>query len=301
MSQTIAVVFPGQGSQKLGMLADAAAHYPQIKQTFEEAADALGYDLWSIVQADGEKLNQTTYTQPALLAAGIALWRVARHNQALNPAFLAGHSLGEYTALVAAGAMAFADALQVVALRGKFMQSAVPAGQGAMAACLGLADDVVTDVCAQAAQGQVLAPVNFNSPGQVVIAGEKEAVERAMPLAKEAGARKVVLLPVSVPSHCALMLPAAEQLATVLADVEIQAPQCPVIHNVDVAVHGSAEQIREALVKQLSAPVRWVETIELMASRGVEAIYESGPGKVLTGLNKRIVSGVACAPMSYDM
>ncbi len=294
MGNSVAVVFPGQGSQKLGMLSDIAEQYQQIGQTFDEASQALGYDLWSIVQSDEQKLNQTEYTQPALLTAGIALWRIALETQQISPAFLAGHSLGEYTALVAAESMAFSDAVQVVALRGKFMQSAVPPGAGAMAACLGLDDQTVSNICQQAAQGQVLSPVNFNSPGQVVIAGDKAAVERAMPLAKQAGARKVVLLPVSVPSHCQLMLPAAEQLAVVLADIALQLPKYPVLHNVDVNVHQSVDAIRQALVNQLSQPVRWVETIQYFAQHGVNTVLKSGPGKVLTGLNKRIDKNLAC-------
>lgn len=288
MTDSVAIVFPGQGSQKLGMLSGIAEQYLQVGETFDEASQALGYDLWSIVQSDEEKLNQTQYTQPALLTASIAMWRIAIETQQITPAFLAGHSLGEYTALVVAEAISFSDAVQVVALRGKFMQSAVPAGSGAMAACLGLDDHTVSDICQQAAQGQVLAPVNFNSPGQVVIAGEKSAVERAIPLVKEAGARKVVLLPVSVPSHCDLMLPAAEQLSAVLADVSLQLPKYRVVHNVDVSVQSSVDAIRQALVNQLSQPVRWVETIQFFARNGVDIVLECGPGKVLTGLNKRI-------------
>lgn len=286
MTQKTAWVFPGQGSQSLGMLAQHEDH-PEVVACFDEASEVLGYDLWALCQKDEAKLNQTEYTQPALLTASVAMGRMHReaHTQ---PDYLAGHSLGEYTALVCAGALAFDDAVKLVSLRGQFMQAAVEPGVGAMAAVLGLEDTVVKSICTDQANGEVLSPVNFNSIGQVVVAGHTAAVERAMEAAKDAGARKVVLLPVSVPSHCALMQPAAENLAEVLADVEIRTPMIPVIHNVDVEFHDDADSIKQALIAQLSQPVRWVETIQKMAELGVGAVLECGPGKVLSGLNKRI-------------
>ena len=286
---SLAFVFPGQGSQSLGMLKDLAAAYPEVKQTFDEASAALGYDLWQIVQ-DGpeEKLNSTDITQPAMLAAGVATWRVWQAQGGATPSMMAGHSLGEYTALVCAGAMGFADAIKVVSQRGKFMQEAVPAGVGAMAAILGLDDDVVRAVCAEAAQNEVVQAVNFNSPGQVVVAGNKNAVDRAVTLAKDKGAKRAVVLPVSVPSHCDLMKPAAEKLAAVLAGVAIQAPTIPVVNNADVAMPTDADAIRDALKRQLFSPVRWVESVQKMAAEGADRLVECGPGKVLVGLNKRI-------------
>ncbi len=284
-----AYVFPGQGSQSVGMLADVAEAYPIVEATFAEASEVLGYDLWKLVQ-DGpaEDLNETQRTQPALLAASVALYRVAQQAGHGEPDYMAGHSLGEYSALVCAGALSFADAIALVAKRGKFMQTAVPAGVGAMAAVIGLDDDVVVKVCADQAGDEVVEAVNFNSPGQVVIAGHVKAVERAGEALKEAGAKRVLPLPVSVPSHCALMHPAAEQLKLELADISIQAPRIPVINNVDVAAPTDPEQIRDALVRQLYSPVRWTETVRKLVADGVTHIYEVGPGKVLTGLNKRI-------------
>ncbi|PSU26139.1 [acyl-carrier-protein] S-malonyltransferase [Photobacterium phosphoreum] len=292
-----AIVFPGQGSQTVGMLADLAEQFDVVKQTFAEASDALGYDLWALVQ-DGpvEDLNQTQRTQPALLTASVAIWRVWQQQGGAQPVVLAGHSLGEYSALVCAGVIDFQSAVKLVELRGKLMQEAVPAGIGAMSAIIGLDNDAIATACAQAAEDQVCSPVNFNSPGQVVIAGNKEAVERANVLCKEAGAKRALPLPVSVPSHCALMKPAADKLAIALEGLAFNAPTIPVINNADVATEIDPVAIKLALVKQLYNPVRWTETVERMASEGVEELLEMGPGKVLTGLTKRIdraLGGVA--------
>lgn len=297
---TLAFVFPGQGSQSVGMLNDLAAAYPLVRQTFDEAAAALGYDLWTIV-ANGpeDKLNQTEITQPAMLAAGVAVWRVWRARGGPLPAVMAGHSLGEYSALCCAEAMTFPDAVRLVADRGRFMQDAVPAGQGGMAAILGLEDEQVRAVCAQAAHGEVLAAVNFNSPGQVVIAGSAAAVARGVDAAKAAGAKRALLLPVSVPSHCALMQPAAARLAARLAGVNVRAPIVPVLHNCHVLAESDPAAIRAALVRQLASPVRWVETVREMAARGVDMLVECGPGKVLAGLNKRIARDTQTLPI-YD-
>ncbi len=286
---SLAFVFPGQGSQSVGMLAELAAAHDVVRATFAEASQALGYDLWQLTQAGPvEELNQTHITQPAMLTAGVAAWRVWQEKNGKAPAVMAGHSLGEYTALVCAGALAFADGVALVAERGRYMQEAGPAGTGAMAAILGLEDAQVVEACASAAQGQVVSAVNFNSPGQVVIAGHAAAVERAMEAAKAMGAKRALPLPVSVPSHCALMQPAAERLAQRLAGINLQVPQIPVINNVDVAVAADAAAIRQALARQLHSPVRWVETVQKMAADGVDALVECGPGKVLVGLNKRI-------------
>ncbi len=282
-----AFVFPGQGSQSVGMLAELAESNVQVQEVFSEASDALGYDLWNLVQNDADgKLNQTDVTQPAMLAAGIAVYRTLQAHTEVAPAFMAGHSLGEYTALVASGAMSLEQGVALVAERGRLMQSAVPAGQGAMAAVLGLEDAQVVAVCEQA-EGIVEA-VNFNSPGQVVIAGNKAAVDAAMELATEAGASRVVPLPVSVPSHCSLMKPAADQLAETLAGMEMNMPTVPVLHNVHFSTAGSVDEIKELLVKQLYQPVQWVETVNAMKAQGVDSLYELGPGKVLMGLNRRI-------------
>jgi [acyl-carrier-protein] S-malonyltransferase len=298
MSDSIySMVFPGQGSQSIGMSSDLAASYPVVKQTYEAASDALGYDLWSLVQeGPGEQLNKTENTQPAMLTAGVAVWRVWQQQQGPSPAWLAGHSLGEYTALVCAGSLEFEAAVRLVAERGKFMQSAVPEGSGSMAAILGLEDDAVRDVCQSAAASEVVEAVNFNSPGQVVIAGDKGAVERACELAKAAGAKRALPLPVSVPSHCALMKPAADRLSERLADMEIQSPRIPVIHNVNVSETEDVDTIRALLSAQLYSPVRWVETVRKMAAAGSTTLLEAGPGKVLAGLTKRIdrsLSGIA--------
>jgi [acyl-carrier-protein] S-malonyltransferase len=287
---SLAFVFPGQGSQSVGMLAELATVEPQVEATFAEASAALGYDLWKVVaEGPAEELNQTHITQPAMLSAGIAVWRIWQEKGGATPVVMAGHSLGEYTALVAAGAIAFADAVTLVAERGKLMQEAVPAGTGSMAAILGLDDAKVVDVCAHAEAGEVVSAVNFNANGQVVIAGHVAAVERAVALAKEAGAKRAVILPVSVPSHCALMKPAADKLAERLSTITVNAPQIPVINNADVSKATDADAIRDALVRQLYSPVRWVETVEVMSGDGVDSLIECGPGKVLVGLNKRIV------------
>ncbi|QYZ67538.1 MAG: malonyl CoA-ACP transacylase [Gammaproteobacteria bacterium (ex Lamellibrachia satsuma)] len=290
MSDTaFSIVFPGQGSQSVGMLKALADDFSLVGDTFIEASDALDFDLWKLVlEGPKETLNQTQNTQPAMLAAGVAVWRVWQAQGGAAPSIMAGHSLGEYSALVCAGAMDFFDAVSLVAKRGMFMQEAVPEGTGAMAAILGLDDDKVRGVCAAAAESQVVEAVNFNSPGQVVIAGSKAAVERACGLAKEAGAKRALPLPVSVPSHCALMKPAAERLAEQLQDIAIEMPSIPVLHNVDVAVAADAGAIRARLAEQLHNPVRWEETIQSISERGIDKIVESGPGKVLTGLNKRI-------------
>lgn len=289
MSHKIAFVFPGQGSQSVGMLGELAGRYPAVAQTFEEASEALGFDLWKLVAEGPESdLNQTQNTQPALLAAGVSVWRVWEQQGGSVPAMMAGHSLGEYSALVSAGALAFADGIRLVAERGRLMQEAVPGGTGAMAAILGLEDQAVIDVCAASASDQVVQAVNFNSPGQVVIAGHKEAVARAVEAAKEAGAKRAVELPVSVPSHCDLMRPAAEKLAEQLREIPVSAPAIPVLHNVSVSTESEPDMIRQRLVEQLYSPVRWVETIETMKREGVVHVVEAGPGKVLTGLMRRI-------------
>jgi [acyl-carrier-protein] S-malonyltransferase len=288
-----AFFFPGQGSQSVGMMQGLAESAP-VRDTFAEASEILAQDFWRMVSEPNEELNLTTNTQPLMLIAGIATWRAWMNTTALQPAVMAGHSLGEYTALVAAGAISFAQALPLVRYRAEVMQSAVAEGVGAMAAILGLEDDAVRAVCSEAAQGEVLEAVNFNSPGQVVIAGHKTAVERGMEAAKTKGAKRALLLPVSVPSHCALMKPAAEKLAQYLEDVTVNAPQVPVLHNADVASHSDAANIKQALVKQLYSPVRWVETVSRIAHEGILQAAECGPGKVLTGLNKRIVADMTC-------
>lgn len=288
---TLGIVFPGQGSQSVGMLADVAAQFSEVRETFREASDALNYDLWALTQSGpSEELDKTTHTQPALLAASYAIWRIIQARHPVTPALLAGHSLGEYTALVCANALSFTDAIQLVAARGRYMQEAVAPGVGAMAAIIGLPDETVATLCKEArtASQDVLTPANFNSIGQVVIAGHKEAVSRAMVLAKEAGAKLVTLIPVSVPSHCQLMQPAAERLEKKMATLTMKPPALPVLNNVDVARYESASDIRQGLVRQLIMPVRWVETIQAFAKAGVTHIVECGPGKVLTGLNKRI-------------
>ncbi|EFE22533.1 [acyl-carrier-protein] S-malonyltransferase [Edwardsiella tarda ATCC 23685] len=293
------MVFPGQGSQSVGMLADLAAHYPLVEQTFAEASEALGYDLWSLVQqGPAEALNKTWQTQPALLTASVAIYRVWQQNHGKQPAMMAGHSLGEYSALVCAGVIDFKQAVRLVELRGQLMQQAVPEGTGAMYAIIGLDNDAIAQACADAAQGQVVAPVNFNSPGQVVIAGNKEAVERAGAACKAAGAKRALPLPVSVPSHCALMKPAADQLAEALKAISFNAPLCPVINNVDVQAVSDADAIRDALVRQLYNPVRWTESVQQMSAEGVTQLLEIGPGKVLTGLTKRIVDTMTAAAVN---
>lgn len=284
-----AMVFPGQGSQAIGMLAELAEHYPIVTETFAQASDVLGYSLWDLVQnGPEEELNKTWKTQPALLAASVAIWRVWQEKQGKMPQMMAGHSLGEYSALVCAGVIDFAAAIKLVELRGQLMQEAVPAGTGAMYAIIGLDNDAIAKACEEAVQGQVVSPVNFNSPGQVVIAGNKEAVERAGALCKEAGAKRALPLAVSVPSHCALMKPAADKLAVALQEIEFKQPEIQVVNNVDVKAQTDANAIRDALVRQLYNPVRWTETVEFIADKGITQLLEIGPGKVLTGLTKRI-------------
>ena len=291
-------VFPGQGSQSVGMCNALADVFPVVKETFAEASDALGFDLWTLVSnGPDSELNKTENTQPAMLTAGVATWRVWQQQGGAIPAMMAGHSLGEYSALVCADALNLTDAVTLVADRGRYMQAAVAEGEGAMAAILGLDDDAVRQACTDAAQGDVVEAVNFNAPGQVVIAGRSAAVQRATELAKSAGAKRAVLLPVSVPSHCALMMPAAEKLATRLADINILTPSIPVINNVDVASADNTDAIKDALVRQLHNPVRWVETIQSMASQGVNNLIECGPGKVLVGLNKRIARDMTALPV----
>ena len=298
MTQKIAITFPGQGSQSVGMLAELAEQYPLVRQTFAEGSDAVGLDLWALSQ-DGpkERLNETQNTQPALLCAGVAVSRVLHEATAVQPIVMAGHSLGEYSALVAAGVLSLADAARLVALRGQFMQQAVPAGSGAMAAILGLDDDVVREICSAAAAGQVAEAVNFNSPGQVVVAGDAAAIGRVAEQAKAAGAKRALLLDVSVPSHCALMRPAAERLAEALQAVDLKPPQVPVLHNVNVAEAHDPAEIRRLLVEQLYSPVRWVETVQAIAARGAGVVIEAGPGKVLAGLIKRIDKSLQALPV----
>nr|WP_313257263.1 ACP S-malonyltransferase [Serratia bockelmannii] len=294
-----AFVFPGQGSQTVGMLAELAAQFPIVEETFGEASSALGYDLWQLVQqGPAEELNKTWQTQPALLAASVAIFRVWQQQGGKAPALMAGHSLGEYSALVCAGVLDFKAAIRLVELRGKLMQEAVPEGTGAMYAIIGLDNDAIAKACEESAQGQVVSPVNFNSPGQVVIAGNKEAVERAGAACKAAGAKRALPLPVSVPSHCALMKPAADKLAVALQDITFNAPQVPVVNNVDVRTENDPEAIRSALVRQLYSPVRWTESVEFIAAQGVTSLLEVGPGKVLTALTKRIVDTLTAAAVN---
>ncbi|MBY6197501.1 ACP S-malonyltransferase [Vibrio hangzhouensis] len=294
-----AIVFPGQGSQTVGMLAELGEQFDVVKATFAEASEALGYDLWALVQeGPAEDLNQTHRTQPALLASSVAIWRVWQEQGLAQPALLAGHSLGEYSALVCAGVIDFKEAIKLVQLRGQLMQEAVPAGVGAMYAIIGLDDASIAKACEEAAQGEVVSPVNFNSPGQVVIAGNKAAVERAGALCKEAGAKRALPLPVSVPSHCALMKPAADKLAQALESIEFNTPAISVINNVDVAAETDPAKIKNALVRQLYSPVRWTEGVEKMSEQGVEKLLELGPGKVLTGLTKRIVKTLSAAAVN---
>lgn len=289
-----AMVFPGQGSQTVGMLAELAGDYPIVQETFKQASEVLGYDLWQLVQeGPAEELNKTWQTQPALLTASVAVYRVWQQKYPeLKPEVMAGHSLGEYSALVCAGVLDFQDAVKLVELRGKLMQQAVPEGTGAMYAIIGLDSDAIINACKQAEQGEVVSAVNFNSPGQVVIAGAKAAVERAATLCKEAGAKRALPLAVSVPSHCALMKPAADQLSVSLESITLKEAGVSVLNNVDVKSEIEADAIRNALVRQLYSPVRWTETVEKMAQNGVEVLVEVGPGKVLNGLTKRIVDSL---------
>ena len=291
----IACVFPGQGSQAVGMLKELADVHPSILDTFAQASEALGYDLWDVVQNDPDsKLNETQVTQPALLTASVAIYRLLAE-QGIAPEYMAGHSLGEYSALVCAGALDFAEAVKLVEARGEFMQQAVPAGAGAMYAIIGLDDDSIAEIChnTAVATGDVVSPVNYNSPGQVVIAGEKNAAEQAANACKEAGAKRALPLAVSVPSHCELMRPAADHLDDKLETIAIAEPTVKVVNNVDVAVESDPAGIRSALVRQLYCPVQWTKTVEFLAAEGIDTIIEVGPGKVLTGLGKRIVKSVS--------
>lgn len=288
-NKQLAFVFPGQGSQSIGMLADLAAAFPSVEKTFEQASDALGLDLWKLVQqGEAEQLNQTQNTQPAMLAAGVAMWRVWCEQTSIKPGFVAGHSLGEYSALVCSDAMQFEEAISLVAERGRLMQEAVPEGVGAMAAIIGLSDEDVMLVCSENAENEVLSAVNFNAPGQVVLAGHTQAVDRAMAAAKEKGAKRAIKLPVSVPSHCALMESAAEKLAVKMQG-KINIPSMTLLHNVDAMKHSIVEEIQLILKEQLFKPVRWVDSIKSMNNQGVDVFVECGPGKVLMGLNRRIV------------
>ncbi|WP_415884795.1 ACP S-malonyltransferase [Neptuniibacter sp. QD37_6] len=299
MSQTLAFVFPGQGSQQVGMLSELAETHPVIKNTFAEASEVLGYDLWDLVQNGPEEdLNQTDKTQPALLTSGVALWRLWQEQNGAKPAVVAGHSLGEYTALVCAGAISFSDGVNLVKLRGEFMQQAVPAGSGAMAAILGLADDAIEKACQDAEQGEVVSPVNYNCPGQIVIAGEKAAVDRAIENCKEAGAKRAIPLPVSVPSHCALMKPAAEKMAEELSKIEISMPEIDVVQNVTASIPASVEELKENLLAQLYSPVLWTKTIQGLVEQGLESTVECGPGKVLSGLNKKVHKPLSVAAIN---
>lgn len=295
---SFAFFFPGQGSQSLGMM-NGFENFAVVKNTFDEASAVLGQDLWAMINGeDAAPINETINTQPIMLTAGIATYRAYLEAGGKAPSVVAGHSLGEYTALVVAGALDFADAVKLVRLRAELMQNAVPQGEGAMAAILGLDDDVVRQVCHDATQGDVVEAVNFNSPGQVVIAGSTAAVERAMQLAKEQGAKRALPLPVSVPSHCSLMKPAADQLATALQNITLHTPQIRVIHNADVAAYHDAEQIKDALVRQLYCPVRWTETVNTLVSEGITESAECGPGKVLAGLAKRINKAANCSALT---
>ncbi len=285
----LALVFPGQGSQKVGMLQDIADESSLVASTFAQASEVLGYDLWALVQeGPQEALNMTETTQPALLTASVAIWKVWQERNGAMPAFMAGHSLGEWSALVCAGVVDFADAVQLVRARGRYMQEAVPAGTGAMAAIIGLEDSAVENACKAAAQGEVVGPVNYNSPGQLVIAGTTTAVERAMALCKEAGAKRALPLPVSAPFHTALMKPAAERLAAEIQGTAFSAPQCTIIHNVNAAAESSPEAIKQLMIEQIYSPVLWVDCVKQLVAQGVASVMECGPGKVLSGLNKRI-------------
>lgn len=291
-------VFPGQGSQSVGMLAELAARDGQVRETFAEASEGAQVDLWTLSQeGPEEQLNTTEFTQPALLAASVAVWRLWLAKGGARPSVLAGHSLGEYSALVAAGALGLADAARLVRLRGQLMQDAAPAGSGAMAAVIGADDALVTEVCAQASGSEVVVPANFNSPGQVVIGGHVAAVERATALLADRGVRKVVQLAVSVPSHTPLMRDAANRLAEAMGKVEWNEPQLPVIQNVDAEVHEGAHAIRDALVRQLYRPVQWTGCVQALAARGVTRVGECGPGKVLTGLARRIDRSLQAQPL----
>ena len=289
MQKNLAMVFPGQGSQKIGMLAELAGVEPLVQSTFASASAVLGYDLWQLVQQGAqEDINLTERTQPLLLTASVAIWRVWQARGGVQPAFMAGHSLGEWSALVCAGVVAFEDAVKLVQQRGKFMQETVPAGQGAMAAIIGLDDAQILAACEAAAQGEVVAAVNFNSAGQVVIAGHSAAVERAGALCKEAGAKRALPLPVSAPFHTSLMRPAADRLAQQIEVTTFSAPETPVIHNVSAQAEMNPEKIKALMIEQIYSAVRWVDCVNTLVEKGVDTTLECGPGKVLSGLNKRI-------------
>lgn len=292
MSQnTIAFVFPGQGSQKVGMLAAANEQFQAVRDTFGEASQALGYDMWDLIQnGEQDALNLTETTQPVLLACSVALWRAWLEQGGGTPGVMAGHSLGEFSALVCAGALGFADAVQLVRQRGSFMQTAVPVGEGAMAAIIGLDDDEIDRICSETSSGDdaVVSAVNFNSPGQVVIAGHTAAVDAAIIALKNAGAKRALPLPVSAPFHTQLMKPAGERLAEAIASVDISAPAIPVVHNVHAAAENNPEQIRKLLVEQIYSPVQWTRCIQAIVTAGAAQVVECGPGKVLSGLNRRI-------------
>lgn len=287
--ENLAFVFPGQGSQKIGMMADLAAQYPVVEQTFAEASAVLGYDLWDMVQNGAqEDINLTERTQPLLLTASVALWRIWNEKEGPKPALMAGHSLGEWSALVCSGVVAFADAVKLVQQRGKFMQVAVPAGEGAMAAIIGLDDDKIEAACQQAAGEEVVSAVNFNSPGQVVIAGHAGAVDRAIELCKEAGAKRAMPLPVSAPFHTSLMRPAADQLAEQIQATTFNTPETLIVHNVNAQTESDPEKIKALMIEQIYHPVLWVDCVKTLASKGIVTTLECGPGKVLSGLSKRI-------------
>jgi [acyl-carrier-protein] S-malonyltransferase len=295
MTKGLAFVFPGQGSQKVGMLAEIAEQEAVVKETFQEASDALGYDMWDMVQnGEQETLNLTENTQPVLLTASVALWRVWQARGGAAPSYMAGHSLGEFSALVCAGSLSFAEGVKLVRARGQFMQTAVPVGEGSMAAVLGLDDQVILDICQQCSDAGVVEAVNFNAPGQVVIAGKVAAVDKAIEALKEAGAKRAMPLPVSAPFHTSLMQPAAEKLSEAINAIQWQAPSVPVIHNVHAKPEDDEAAIRDILIKQLYSPVKWVDCVQAMVDAGVDTTLECGPGKVLSGLNKRIHKPLNC-------
>lgn len=305
MTKGLAFVFPGQGSQKVGMLAEIAEQEAVVKETFQEASDALGYDMWDMVQnGEQETLNLTENTQPVLLTSSVALWRVWQARGGAAPSYMAGHSLGEFSALVCAGSLSFAEGVKLVRARGQFMQTAVPVGEGSMAAVLGLDDQVILDICRQCSDAGVVEAVNFNAPGQVVIAGKVAAVDKAIEALKEAGAKRAMPLPVSAPFHTSLMQPAAEKLSEAINAIQWQAPSVPVVHNVHAKPESDEAAIRDILIKQLYSPVKWVDCVQAMVDAGVDTTLECGPGKVLSGLNKRIHKPLSCLniedPASVD-
>lgn len=296
--KTLAFVFPGQGSQSVGMIADVAQAYPEVEQTFAQASEVLGFDLWKLVQEDPEgSLGLTENAQPALLAASVAIWRIYQQQGKAQPAILAGHSLGEWSALVCAGVIEFTDAIKLVRLRGQYMQQAVPVGEGTMAAIIGLDDSVVEEQCRQAAEHGVVETVNYNSPGQLVIAGEVAAVEAAMALCKDAGAKRALPLPVSAPFHTSMMKPAADNLAKHIQETTFSAPEIPVLHNVGVSTESDPEAIKRRVIEQIFSAVPWVASVQALVEQGVSTVVECGPGKVLCGLNKRIHKSLNCTPL----